>query len=98
MEQEFIVEVSGDIMENGLALLNHGLPFNGKPLPPIKVSWQNETRLRFALKNVQPGQIAHMCQMVGLDVVAMKRLRIGRIPMGAMPSGQWRYLQGYERF
>ncbi|WP_426070633.1 rRNA pseudouridine synthase [Janthinobacterium sp. DSP2-3-3] len=98
VEQEFIVEVSGDIMENGLALLNHGLPFNGKPLPPIKVSWQNETRLRFALKNVQPGQIAHMCKMVGLEVVAMKRLRIGRIPMGAMPVGQWRYLQGYERF
>ncbi|KAB8055489.1 RNA-binding protein [Janthinobacterium rivuli] len=98
VEQEFIVEVSGDIMENGLALLNHGLPFNGKPLPPIKVSWQNETRLRFALKNVQPGQIAHMCKMVGLDVVAMKRLRIGRIPMGATPVGQWRYLQGYERF
>ena len=98
VEQEFIVEVAGDIMENGLALLNHGLPFNGKPLPPIKVSWQNETRLRFALKNVQPGQIAHMCKMVGLDVVSMKRLRIGRIPMGAMPVGQWRYLQGYERF
>jgi len=35
---------------------------------------------------------------VGLDVVAMKRLRIGRISMGAMPPGQWRYLQGYERF
>ncbi len=98
VEQEFIVEVAGSIMENGLALLNHGLPFNGKPLPPIKVSWQNETRLRFALKNVQPGQIAHMCKMVGLDVVGMKRLRIGRISMGAMPSGQWRYLQGYERF
>ena len=25
-------------------------------------------------------------------------LRIGRISMGAMPVGQWRYLQGYERF
>jgi len=25
-------------------------------------------------------------------------LRIGRIPMGAMPVGQWRYLLGFERF
>lgn len=98
VEQEFIVEVSGDIVPDGLNLLNHGLPFNGKPLAPIKVSWQNETRLRFALKNVQPGQIEHMCRMVGLTVVAMKRLRIGRISMAALPSGQWRYLTGYERF
>ncbi|CDG83988.1 rRNA pseudouridine synthase [Janthinobacterium agaricidamnosum] len=98
VEQEFIVEVSGAIAPDGLKLLNHGLPFNGKPLPPIKVSWQNETRLRFALKNVQPGQIVHMCGLVGLTVVAMKRLRIGRISMAALPSGQWRYLTGYERF
>ena len=98
VEQEFIVEVTGQIAEGGLALLNHGLPFNGKPLPPMKVSWQNETRLRFALKNVQPGQLAHMCRMVGLEVAGVKRLRIGRISMGAMAVGQWRYLQGYERF
>lgn len=98
VEQEFIVEVAGDIVPDGLALLNHGLPFNGKPLAPIKVSWQNETRLRFALKGVQPGQIAHMCRMVGLSIVAMKRIRIGRISMAALPSGQWRYLQEFERF
>ncbi len=98
VEQEIIVEVSGDIMENGLALLNHGLPFNGKPLPPIKVSWQNENRLRFALKEPKPGQIEHMCKLVGLTVVGMKRLRIGRIAMSSLAPGQWRYLQDFEKF
>ena len=98
VEQEFIVEVSGDIREGGLALLNHGLTFNGKEIPPMKVSWQNETRLRFALKGVRPGQIAHMVEAVGLRVVSMKRLRIGRISMAGVPVGQWRYLHEYERF
>ena len=98
VEQEIIVEVSGTIKEGGLALLNHGLPFNGKPIPPMKVSWQNETRLRFALKDAKPGQIAHMCRMVNLTVVSMKRIRIGRVPMSSLPVGQWRYLHDYERF
>lgn len=98
IEQEFIVEVKGELIPNGLQLLNHGLPFNGKPLAPIKVSWQNETRLRFALKGAQAGQIAHMCRMVGLTIVSMKRLRIGRVPLAGLPTGQWRYLLGYERF
>lgn len=98
VEQEFIVEVSGDMREGGLALLNHGLPFNGKELAPMKVSWQNETRLRFALKGVKPGQLAHMCRMVGLTVVSMKRIRIGRVPMASLPGGQWRYLHDAERF
>jgi 23S rRNA pseudouridine2604 synthase len=98
VEQEFIVEVAGTIREGGLALLNHGLTFNGKELAPMKVSWQNETRLRFALKGVKPGQLAHMCRMVGLSVVSTKRIRIGRVPMASLPVGQWRYLHEYERF
>ena len=64
----------------------------------MKVSWQNETRLRFALKGVKPGQIEHMCRMVNLTVVSMKRIRIGRVPMASLPAGQWRYLHDYERF
>lgn len=98
LEQECIVEVAGQIAEGGLQRLCHGLSFNGRPLPPIKVSWQNETRLRFALKGIRPGQIPAMCEAVGLQVVAIKRIRIGRVPLAKLPEGQWRYLQGWERF
>lgn len=98
LEQEYIVEVAGDLPAEGLKLLRHGLAYNGRALPPAKVSWQNETRLRFALKGAQPGQIAHMCKSVGLEVRAMKRIRIGRVSMGKLPLGQWGYLLPQERF
>jgi 23S rRNA pseudouridine2604 synthase len=100
IEQEYIVQVAGELVPDGLKLLNHGLSFNGKPLPPVKVSWQNETHLRFAHKGVQPGQIAHMCKAVGLQVqvLAMKRIRIGRLAMSKLPLGRWRYLMPYEKF
>jgi 23S rRNA pseudouridine2604 synthase len=98
LEQECIVEVAGEIAANGLQRLSHGLSFNGRPLPPIKVSWQNETKLRFALKGIRPGQIPAMCEAVGLRVVALKRIRIGRVPLAKVPEGQWRYLQPWEKF
>ncbi|MQQ99715.1 rRNA pseudouridine synthase [Glaciimonas soli] len=98
VEQEYIVEVSGEIIPDGLKLLSHGMSFNGKPLPPIKVSWQNEHRLRFPLKAPPRGLIAHMCEKVGLTVVSIKRIRVGRVPMASLPVGQWRYLLGDERF
>ena len=97
VEQEFVVDVSGDIIENGLALLNHGLHFNNYAMPPIKVSWQSEQRLRFAFKVLQPTQIEPMCHAVGLQVLAMKRLRVGRISLSKLPPGQWRYLAPHER-
>ena len=98
LEQECIVEVKGDIAPHGLQRLCHGLTFNGRALPPIKVSWQNETKLRFALKGIRPGQIPAMCEAVGLTVVALKRIRIGRVPLAKVPEGQWRYLQPWEKF
>jgi 23S rRNA pseudouridine2604 synthase len=97
VEQEYIVDIKGEIMPDGLAQLNQGIRVNGKQVP-VKVSWQNETRLRFALKGIQRGQIAKLCEGVGLTVVAMKRIRIGRVPMSSLQSGQWRYLLGYEQF
>ncbi len=98
IEQEYIVEVDGKLSPHGLKQLNHGIKFNGQSLPPIKVSWQNETRLRFALKGVIPGQIAHMCLTVGLTLLSMKRIRIGRIAMSKLQPGLWRYLKPLQRF
>src|SRR6202000_3117742 len=65
VEQEIIVEVEGDIIENGLKQLNQ---INGK------VSWQNENRLRFACKGLKLGLIEKLCKEVGLDVVSMKSI------------------------
>ncbi|MEO7198947.1 MAG: rRNA pseudouridine synthase [Dokdonella sp.] len=98
LEEEMIVEVSGELVPYGLALLNHGLSFDGRRIAPMKVSWQNETRLRFAIKGRQPGQLESMCKDVGLSVLGMKRIRIGRISMGKLAAGQWRYLRSDERF
>jgi 23S rRNA pseudouridine2604 synthase len=98
VEQEFVVEVGGQIIEGGLELLNQSINFNGKPSVPAKVSWQNETRLRFASKELSPRLITLLCERVGLSVVSAKRIRMGRIPMGGLGLGQWRYVMGYERF
>jgi 23S rRNA pseudouridine2604 synthase len=92
LEQEFVVDVEGTLPADKLALLNHGLSFLGKKLPPAKVSWQTETRLRFALKNPSPGQIQSMCEQVELKIVAIKRIRIGATALGKMAIGQWRFL------
>jgi 23S rRNA pseudouridine2604 synthase len=101
LEHEVVVEVSGDIKPGGLERLNrvdHGFTWRGALLPPAKVSWQSEARLRFALKGEVPGQIAYMCDSVGLKITAMKRLRVGRMSLSQLAPGQWRYLMPYERF
>ena len=98
LEQEVIAEVTGRMQPDGMPRLCHGLTFEGHALPPIKVSWQNENRLRFALKGIAPQQVPWMCEQVGLHAVSLKRIRIGRVPLAGLAAGQWRYLQAHERF
>lgn len=98
LEQEIIVGVKGQIAEGGLQRLCHGLIADRQPLPPAKVSWQNETHLRFAIKGFWPDKIEAMCAAVNLQVVSLRRLRVGRVSMAKLPEGQWRYLLPWEKF
>jgi 23S rRNA pseudouridine2604 synthase len=91
MEQELVVEVQGTLAPDGLERL-------GRSMPALKVSWQSENRLRFAVKGPQPGQIAWLCGQAGLQVQAVKRIRLGRVPMSGLQPGQWRYLPPLQRF
>lgn len=98
LEQEFIVDVTGELAPYGWKRLTGGTSYQGWPVAPFKVSWQSEARLRFAIKGVRPGMLAFLCEEVGLKAHAIKRIRLGRIPLSKMPPGEWRYLPVDERF
>ena len=92
------MRVEGKLSDKDLKLLNHGLALDGKPLKPAKVSWQNEDQLRFVLREGKKRQIRRMCELVGLTITGLKRVRIGSVPLGKLPVGQWRYLGDHEKF
>ncbi len=98
LEQEYVVEVSGEIIATGLERLNRGFNWKGHELPKVKASWQNETRLRLVLKNPAAGLVELLCRSVGLQVVSMRRIRLGGVAMSKLPVGQWRYLESKEKF
>jgi 23S rRNA pseudouridine2604 synthase len=98
VDKEYLVRVEGELIANGLKLLNHGLELDGRQLRPAKVEWLNEDQLRFVLHEGRKRQIRRMCDLVGLKVVGLKRVRIGRVRLGELPLGQWRYLREDEGF
>lgn len=98
VDKEYLVRVEGELIENGLALLNHGLELDGVPLRPAQVSWQNDEQLMFVLREGKKRQIRRMCELVGLKVVGLKRVRIGNITLGHLPTGKWRYVSPDEGF
>lgn len=98
VEKEYLVRVEGHLSEDDLRLLNFGLSLDGVQLKRARVSWQNEDQLRFILVEGRKRQIRRMCELVGLRVVGLKRVRIGKVRLSDLPLGQWRYLRVDEQF
>lgn len=98
VEMEYVVHVGGTLSDSDLKKLNRPWPWQGKELPAAKVSWQSDAHLRFALKTPPIGLIPAMCTQLGLTVINIKRIRIGRLAMSNLPAGKWRYLASHERF
>ena len=90
--------ISAVFPDDMLERLRHGLSLDGVALKPAKVSWQNEEQLRFVLREGRKRQIRRMCEQVGLKVVGLKRVRMGRVVLGDLPPGQWRFLGAFEKF
>jgi 23S rRNA pseudouridine2604 synthase len=98
VEKEYLVRIEGTLSDAGMKLLQHGLELDGVRLKPARVSWQNEHQLRFVLREGRKRQIRRMCELVGIVVTGLKRVRSGSVPLGALPVGQWRYLRRDEKF
>jgi 23S rRNA pseudouridine2604 synthase len=98
VEKEYLVRVEGNLSADGMKRLQYGLTLDGVKLKPAQVSWQNEHQLRFVLRQGRKRQIRRMCELVGLFVTGLKRVRSGNVPLGGLPVGKWRYLRPEEKF
>lgn len=98
IEKEYIVRVGGVLAPGWLEKLCNGtMVIEGRKLRPAKVEWINDDQLRFILKEGMKRQIRKMCQMAGLKVLGLKRVRIGQLKLGKLAEGQWRYLHAGEK-
>jgi 23S rRNA pseudouridine2604 synthase len=102
VEKEYLVRVAysgeGELPPHALNRLRHGMELDGVQLRPAQVSWANEDQLRIVLREGRKRQIRRMCELVGLQVLALKRVRIGSVTLGPLPAGQWRFLRDDEGF
>ena len=97
LEKEYVVRVAGQVTEDKLARLRHGLQLDRRQLRRAKVTALAPQTLRFVLKEGRNRQIRRMCQLVGLHVVDLLRVRIGPLWLDDLPEGRWRVLTPKER-
>lgn len=96
VEKEYHVEVRGEITDGALQRLSFGLSLDGKPLKRAQVERIGAQRLKIILMEGKKRQVRRMCQLVGLEVTKLMRVRIGGLKLGRLKYGQWKRLSKEE--
>ena len=102
MEHEYLVEVKGEVEPDALKPIGYALKDDRNNLPQVKASISSSSpdmsRIRFAVKGSHPGLVAYLCGEAKFEILAMRRVRLGRVTIADLPVGQWRYLADWEKF
>ena len=102
IEQELIIDVRGEVLPDALRPIERAMRDERLRLPDFKISVGSanpeRSKLRLAVKGSQLGLAPYLCDLAGLEILALRRIRLGRVSLGDLEEGTWRYLAEGERF
>ncbi|AXE30325.1 pseudouridylate synthase [Chromobacterium phragmitis] len=97
-EMEFLLQVERAPAAEELKKRVAAIRLGGKPLRQCKISRQSDHQLRCAVYAPRAGLLDEIGRQLGVRLRGARCIRIGRLALGSLQPGQWRYLQPFERF
>ena len=92
IEKTYIAKVRGNITNEKIEMLKRGVDIGGyvtKPAKVRKILEKNE--LEIVISEGKNRQVRKMCNAVGLNVINLKRTKIGNLNLGKLKLGSYQY-------
>lgn len=102
-DKEYVVSATinkGPLLEQRLGKMEQGMTLDDGATAPVKIEavrrQGQEIQFHMTLHEGRNRQIRRMCSAVGLDVVDLQRVRVGKLKLGNLPSGKWQQIRREE--
>lgn len=96
LDKEYLIRFIGECSNEQIEQLRYGIVLDDKQLKPAVVKKINDNQLKIMLKEGRKRQIRRMCDIVGLEITKLMRVRVGPIKLSSLPLGKWRILTEEE--
>lgn len=100
MDKTYIATIKGGITAKGLNSLRRGVVIDDFKTSPAEVEMlsceKGVTVIKITIHEGKNRQVRKMFEAVGCKVSELKRISIGRVELGNLPLGRWRYLTSHE--
>lgn len=98
VEKTYIANVKGNITEEKIENLRNGVDIGGYITKPAKVRIisKDNNEIEIKISEGKNRQVRKMCENVGLRVLDLKRTSVGKLNLGNLKIGKYRYLNKNE--
>ncbi len=90
-EKEYIVAVDKPVNIDFINKMRNGVRIGGTVTQKCFVKQEGDSRFKIILTQGLNRQIRRMCEVLGYNVVSLKRIRIMNITIAGLQPGKWRY-------
>jgi 23S rRNA pseudouridine2605 synthase len=96
----YIALVQGILTKEEIDSFEKGLEIDGQMTAPAEIKTRSilgkNAQVEITIHEGRNRQIRKMCEKIGHPVITLKRISIGKIEIGDLPVGKWRYLTEKE--
>ena len=100
MDKTYIAKIKGGINVSGLNRLRRGVKIDDYVTSPAEVEILDAkdgiTIVKITIHEGKNRQVRKMFEAVAAKVVELQRISIGKVELGNLPLGRWRYLTSHE--
>lgn len=97
VDKEYLVKVKGEITPLHLKQISSGTEIDGKWVKPVKVKKVRRGTCKIIVQEGKKHEVREMVKAAFLDILELKRIRIGDLLLGKLPEGAYRNLSEKEK-
>ncbi len=94
--KEYLVKTDLEPFDKHLMEISKGMEIEGDWVQPVKVTKVRKGTLKIIVREGKKREVRLLVEKAGLKVLALKRIRIGGLLLGALPEGTYRELTEEE--
>ncbi len=96
IQKEYVVKTNSEITAEHLKQIADGIYIEGSLVVPVKVQKVRKGTLKVVVTDGKKREVRLLVTSAGIDVVELKRTRIGGLHLGSLNEGHWRPMKSNE--
>jgi 23S rRNA pseudouridine2605 synthase len=97
LAKEYLVKTDKEISYENLLSISEGTVIEGEWIKPEKISKVRKGTLKVIVKEGRKREVRLLVEKCGLNVIELKRIRIGGLLLGPLPPGSWKEMSENEK-